>query len=89
MLEAARAGASAAADRFGMAGRGVIRVGGIADLVVFSPELITTFVPGPGTDHSLYNGRSVQGRIIHVFKNGMQVVRDSVCDEAVLSQLHG
>ena len=55
------------ARKFGLAGRGVVRAGAFADLVIFNPE--TVIDTGSFSDPKRYpNG------IAHVFVNGVAVV---------------
>jgi N-acyl-D-amino-acid deacylase len=58
------------AVKFGLAGRGVIREGAIADLVVFDPQTLI--------DTGTYDSPcEYPTGICHVFVNGTAVVRDS------------
>jgi N-acyl-D-aspartate/D-glutamate deacylase len=63
------------AARFGLEDRGVVRIGAIADLVVFDPATVI--------DRGTYENPAVSpSGIPHVLVNGTFVVRDAVATDA-------
>jgi len=69
LAEAVRKMTSLPARRFGLTGRGVLRPGSIADVVVFDPAIIAdTATPQNPTSYSV--------GVKHVFVNGVPVLRE-------------
>ena len=63
------------ADVFGLPGRGRLREGHFADIAIFDPDAII--------DHATYsNPHQLSTGVVHVFVNGIQVVRDGVHTDA-------
>jgi N-acyl-D-amino-acid deacylase len=63
---------SASAQRFGLKDRGVLAPGKAADIVIFNPKTVSETPPLNGKPAGKPNG------ILHVFVNGIQVVKDGV-----------
>ena len=63
---------SASAQRFGIKDRGVLAPGKAADIVIFNPETVSETPPLDGKPAGKPNG------ILHVFVNGIQVVKDGL-----------
>ena len=74
-----KATATAPAETFGMAQKGTLAVGTDADVIVFDPEHEWTIDPADNAskaDFSLYEGRTVTGRVDKTFVRG-ELVADN------------
>lgn len=75
----ARVKSQVPAETFGLSGKGSIEPGNDADLVVFDPDAEFTITAADNdsiADYSIYEGRSVQGRVEQTYLRGSLVVDD-------------